>query len=279
MTENRIGMRILLGALLAASLGAFVGAQETKDRPEGATSALDSLWVDLATSEEDRVFHAVLKLSATPKETVAFLKTHLVPVKADAKHVNQLIEDLDSKQFDTRKKAEESLQYLGRFASPYLRKALEAKPSLDVSKRIEALLEKMPYDPMSEVAVLYAKLEENPKDVETRRKLIKALAEFRDALKLELPEGKTNANGATVATVVRFPEDPKAKMNQPAKRLTGPSPQWVRAKRAVAVLEHIGTAEAREVLKGLADGEPEALPTKEARAALERLGKKTPASP
>jgi glucose/arabinose dehydrogenase len=37
------------------------------------------------------------------------------------------------------------------------------------------------------------------------------------------------------------------------------------------VLEHISTPEARELLKALADGEPDALPTKEAKAALQRL--------
>ena len=51
----------------------------------------------------------------------------------------------------------------------------------------------------------------------------------------------------------------------------GTSPLWLRAKRAIMVLEHIATPEARELLKTLADGEADALPTKEAKAALERL--------
>jgi hypothetical protein len=47
--------------------------------------------------------------------------------------------------------------------------------------------------------------------------------------------------------------------------------QWQRARLAIVVLEKIGTAEAKEVLKQLADGHPDILPTKEAKAALGRL--------
>jgi WD40 repeat protein len=53
----------------------------------------------------------------------------------------------------------------------------------------------------------------------------------------------------------------------------------LRAVRAVEVLEHCGTAEARKLLQALADGAPEALLTREARAALQRLkGRPVPAS-
>jgi hypothetical protein len=46
---------------------------------------------------------------------------------------------------------------------------------------------------------------------------------------------------------------------------------WLQAYRAIAVLEHIGTAEARRVLQTVAAGAPEARLTQEARASLERL--------
>ncbi len=44
----------------------------------------------------------------------------------------------------------------------------------------------------------------------------------------------------------------------------------LRAFRAVEVLEHLGTPEAREMLQTLANGAPDALVTRSARAALER---------
>jgi hypothetical protein len=48
--------------------------------------------------------------------------------------------------------------------------------------------------------------------------------------------------------------------------------EQLRLVRAVEALERMGTAEAREVLRGLAGGAAGALPTREARAALDRVG-------
>jgi hypothetical protein len=50
-----------------------------------------------------------------------------------------------------------------------------------------------------------------------------------------------------------------------------PSGERLRGFRAVEVLEHIGTSEARQLLQNFADGAPEARLTREAKAALERL--------
>jgi len=50
-----------------------------------------------------------------------------------------------------------------------------------------------------------------------------------------------------------------------------PSPEVLRAVRAIAVLEEVGSPEARQVLEKLAQGSPYALPTQHARAALQRI--------
>jgi WD40 repeat protein len=52
--------------------------------------------------------------------------------------------------------------------------------------------------------------------------------------------------------------------------------EQLRVVRAVEALERMGTPEARGLLRTLADGAPGALPTREAEAALSRLGKVTP---
>jgi hypothetical protein len=52
-----------------------------------------------------------------------------------------------------------------------------------------------------------------------------------------------------------------------------------RGLRAVEVLEHIGTPEARRVLATPAEGAVEARLTKDAKAALERLAKRNVARP
>jgi hypothetical protein len=50
-----------------------------------------------------------------------------------------------------------------------------------------------------------------------------------------------------------------------------PNLLWTRATRAVALLESLGTPEARGILETVAGGEADAPPTQEARAALKRL--------
>ena len=50
-----------------------------------------------------------------------------------------------------------------------------------------------------------------------------------------------------------------------------PSPQRLQALRAIEVLEHMGTPEAKQILQTLANGVPEARITQEAKASLEAL--------
>ena len=56
-----------------------------------------------------------------------------------------------------------------------------------------------------------------------------------------------------------------------AVRASAASPENLRNLRAVEVLEHIGTPEARDVLRSLANGAPEARLTRDAKASLQRL--------
>jgi hypothetical protein len=60
--------------------------------------------------------------------------------------------------------------------------------------------------------------------------------------------------------------EPLDKMCWPGMSLQG----W----RAIAVLERVGTDDARQVLEELAEGDPEARLTQEAKAAAERLGRR-----
>src|SRR5207237_1495645 len=80
---------------------------------------------------------------AAPKESVSFLQQRLQPVKVDPQRVAQLIEDLDSPKFRVRQQATEELEYLGRFAEEAMKKALAAKPGVEVTLRLELLLKKL----------------------------------------------------------------------------------------------------------------------------------------
>ena len=108
-----------------------------------------------------------------------------------------LISDLDNSAFAVRTQATRDLEKLGALAGPALRKALAAKPSLEVRQRLQQLLSK----------------------------------------------------------------------------LDGPvtSPETLQFLRALEVLEHIRTGEARQILSALAKGAPEALLTQEAQASLSRM--------
>jgi hypothetical protein len=57
-------------------------------------------------------------------------------------------------------------------------------------------------------------------------------------------------------------------------RASGGAPDWARRVRVVAVLEHAGTPEARQLLAELADGDPDAALTLEARATLTHLDRR-----
>jgi hypothetical protein len=158
-------------------------------------------WEDLASQDAARAYAAVWRLAEVPKASVPFLHRHLKPVTdAEVKQIDQHITDLDNQAFAVREKAFQSLIRLGPAAASALRQALEQKPSLEVRRRIEQLL-----------------------------------------------EGLSN----------------------------GPVPaEALRTLRALAVLEHAGTPEARQLLQALADGAPGAWLTEEARYPVQRLARR-----
>jgi hypothetical protein len=69
----------------------------------------------------------------------------------------------------------------------------------------------------------------------------------------------------------------RRRVEQLLKRLEEqlPTPERLRTLRAIAVLEKIGTAEACELLRSLAEGAAGAGPTREAKSALRRLDRGT----
>jgi hypothetical protein len=51
-----------------------------------------------------------------------------------------------------------------------------------------------------------------------------------------------------------------------------PKQTWTRAERAIVLLQHMGTPDAVAILKDMATGNADAMPTKVAKAALQSLG-------
>jgi RNA polymerase sigma factor (sigma-70 family) len=104
---------------------------------------LDALWTDLADTDAGRAFDAMRQLSASPEQAVSLLSERLRPAQAaDPKRVAQLLADLGSDDFESRRQAESELQGMGELAEPALRQALADDPPLALRKRLERLLEK-----------------------------------------------------------------------------------------------------------------------------------------
>ena len=114
-----------------------------------------------------------------------------------------------------------------------------------------------------QVAELIADLDADA--FEKREAASHALAQF----------GETAETALRQALQAKPSPEAKRRLNELLDKLDSRtlSPETLRAVRAVEALEHIGTPEARQLLKALADGAPDARLTRDAKASLQRLGK------
>jgi RNA polymerase sigma factor (sigma-70 family) len=243
-----------------------------EDAPRAGRSDLEGLWTDLASADPVKAARAVAVLTADSKSSVPFLKTTLKPVKADPKRTAQLIADLGDDAFAVREKATAELEYLGTYARKDLEQALVDKPSPEVRKRLTGLLQALAKDAGSETGT--------PTGPGTGGPPGSGGASRGGGGGAGGPGGAPGGPG--------IPGGGGAPGGPPglpgggpggAAPSAGPSATWLRAARAIVVLEAIASPEAREILKAVAEGEADAFPTKEAKAALERLGKEAMPAP
>jgi hypothetical protein len=105
---------------------------------------LQQLWDDLAATDAARAYQAIQGLVAAPAQATPFLKAHLQPVPPpDPQVLAKLVNALDSPKFTEREHATKVLEELAEVARPALEEQLKAKPSLEMRKRLEALLSKL----------------------------------------------------------------------------------------------------------------------------------------
>jgi len=105
---------------------------------------LEGPWDDLAGSDAARAGLAIWRLASAPAGA-RFLGDRLEAQKGfdDPKRIARLVDDLDSKDFDVRRKAGNELAALAKLAEPALQTALAGKPSLEMQRRIEQLLQRL----------------------------------------------------------------------------------------------------------------------------------------
>jgi hypothetical protein len=104
-----------------------------------------TLWSDLIGTDATRAYRAVWQLAAAPERALPVLRDNVRPARppVDPAVIDRLIADLDSNSFSVRQKASEELEQLGRQTEPALRKVLGSRQSLELTKRVERLLNRL----------------------------------------------------------------------------------------------------------------------------------------
>ena len=115
---------------------------------------LERLWADLAGNDGSRAHRAIWDLVAA-RQVMPWLREHLKPVpKADEMRIARLIADLDSDTFAVREKATHDLEAMAESAEPALRKVLAGKPSLELRRRVEPIVNNLDNWPATSSASL-----------------------------------------------------------------------------------------------------------------------------
>jgi hypothetical protein len=197
---------------------------------------LEALWADLY-KDEPEASSAVLKLFKQPERAVPFLKEKLRPLKMDADRCRQLLTDLGSEDAKVWKAAWDELDYLDPRLAIDLRTLMREVPERPARTRMVELCSQREADSLAGKAVQ-----------------IRPVGD--DGFNFTADNGSWWAEHRI---------DRIGMYGWNSKR------SWVRALRAVSILEQIGSPEAARVLKQLAVGHAEAFPTKAARASLKRL--------
>ena len=104
-----------------------------------APDDLESMWKILYGDRGAEAFAVMRALMATPTKAVPFIRSKLPP-PLDLRRMKQYIVQLDADDFEMREKASQELERLGRDAEQALRDALTRKPSAEVRRRIDELL-------------------------------------------------------------------------------------------------------------------------------------------
>jgi len=102
---------------------------------------LERAWIDLGDAATSRALPAVMLLAENRAEALKLLQRRLKPVTGERGRIAALIEDLDNPKFAIREAAARDLEWVSDLAAPQLREALEAKPPLELRRRLEYLLE------------------------------------------------------------------------------------------------------------------------------------------
>jgi WD40 repeat protein len=113
----------------------------TKDLSRTDRAERERLWADLASNSPANARAAIYRLvSDAPAATALVTAKARVIVKPEDPMPPKLVKDLDSELFATRDQATRKLREYGVKAESALRRALAGRPSIEMKRRIEAIL-------------------------------------------------------------------------------------------------------------------------------------------
>jgi RNA polymerase sigma factor (sigma-70 family) len=199
----------------------------------------DRLWAALL-SDEPEASRAVLRFASMPQTALKIFQERLVPLRADKEKIRKLIADLDSDKEPVWKGAMESLSYLDPLLAFGPEEVLAEAITPVGKQRLAAVLTQS--DPM-----MFANGSISIRNIGDNRFNF-VVSDLRRGVR-------------TQESMFGLEHDINA-----IRR-----PTWIRAARAVAILESLGTPDALELLKEMATGHPDALPTVTAKGAVATL--------
>jgi WD40 repeat protein len=132
------GWRLYSGSVDTTVLGWDIRPR----RAPAAGGSLDTAWTELAKQDSGDTFKSVGRFLAAPSETVKWFADNVKPAAPlDSKRVQSWLADLASEEFTVRETADQALRDLDRQAIPYLEQTLKSAESLEVRRRVQAILD------------------------------------------------------------------------------------------------------------------------------------------
>jgi len=205
------------------------------DRP-----TMESLWVRLEKGELE-ASRALLHMAARPDEAVAFLKVTMKPLKIEPQAVMDLVVKLESRDETVWKPAFEELKY---FDPRLAIKLEELMADINIAPARQRLVEVLSSRP--------------PGSLKEQEVTLRHVGD--DGYNFMSENGSWWAEHK-VSRIGSFDGDSSKS-------------SWVRAVRAIALLESIGTPEALAIVENMATGHPDAFPTKAAKEAVRNVAAK-----
>jgi hypothetical protein len=228
---------ILVFSVLFALMVSLVVAAPARENKEAKKKELEALWADLSL-DDPTATTAVLKLFKQPAHAVPFLREKLRPLKLSAARCRQLLKHLGSNDEKTWKAAWDELDYLD--------------PRLAID--LPTLMNEVTANPARTRMV----------ELCSGRKADSLLGEDVRLSRVGDDGYNFRSKGAWWA---------EHRIDRIGKSYWNLKRAWTRAARAIALLEQIGTAEAKTILEQMATGHADAFPTKAAKESLKRLKK------